>query len=221
MKTGQVISTIEFPGLGEDQSAHLQARLSSLRDNVPSVDSNQMRVVLRREWGDRCEQVLASIESEPGADASIGQSYRGAKLRSSRACASKTLPQSPMGRAGSGTCPAPPASGMARCCFCTCARRLGGWRPNEPRRLAPEDLWRSTELLRDPDRRDDAAQLRRMNLPPEALLLRRTEGLLFQTAAMLRASAPWRSLMRGLTEGGEPVGELGTNTPTGSRRQRS
>src|SRR5665648_796321 len=38
MKAGQVLSTVEFPGLEPDQSAHLQARLASLRDNVPAVD---------------------------------------------------------------------------------------------------------------------------------------------------------------------------------------
>ena len=35
------------------------------------------------------------------------------------------------------------------------------------------------------------------------------EGLLFQTAVMLRASAPWGALLRELTDGGEPVDELG------------
>ena len=33
-----------------------------------------------------------------------------------------------------------------------------------------------------------------MTLPPEALLLRRMEGLLFQVAATLRAEAPWGAL---------------------------
>ena len=80
---------------------------------------------------------------------------------------------------------------------------------DEPLRLAPDDLWRTTDLLRDEAGREYVAQLRRMTLPPEALLLRRMEGLLFQTAAMLRASAPWGPLLRELTEGGEPVGELG------------
>ena len=48
-----------------------------------------------------------------------------------------------------------------------------------------------------------------MTLPPEALLLRRMEGLLFQTASMLRASAPWGALFAELLEGAEPVGQLG------------
>src|SRR5213083_2589108 len=37
MKAGQVLSTVEFPGLDEDQSAHLKQRLASLRDDVPAV----------------------------------------------------------------------------------------------------------------------------------------------------------------------------------------
>jgi hypothetical protein len=48
-----------------------------------------------------------------------------------------------------------------------------------------------------------------MTLPPEALLLRRMEGLLFQVASTLRAEARWGALLGELIEGGEPVGELG------------
>src|SRR3954469_3175645 len=35
MEAGQVLATVEFPGLDEDQSAYLQSRLASLRDSVP------------------------------------------------------------------------------------------------------------------------------------------------------------------------------------------
>ena len=51
MKAGQVLSTVEFPGLDADQSAHLQARLASLRDNVPAVGWKQMRKVLSERVG--------------------------------------------------------------------------------------------------------------------------------------------------------------------------
>jgi hypothetical protein len=69
-------------------------------------------------------------------------------------------------------------------------------------------------------------QMRRMTLPPEALLLRRMEGLLFQIAATVRAEASWGPLLRELIEGGPPVGELGrqqaewldTRGQTGERR---
>src|SRR4051812_7343503 len=54
-----------------------------------------------------------------------------------------------------------------------------------------------------------------MTLPPEALLLRRMEGLLFQTAAIMRACAPWGRLLRELIEGGEPVGEAASTARLG------
>ena len=52
-------------------------------------------------------------------------------------------------------------------------------------------------------------QMRRMTVPPEALLLRRMEGLLFQIASTVRAQAPWGPLLRELVEGGPVVGQLG------------
>src|SRR3954447_17436857 len=77
MKAGQVLSTVEFPGLDEDQSAYLQARLASLRDNVPAVSWKDMRRVLSGDWGEQPERLLADIDTEPAAAASIGQVYRG------------------------------------------------------------------------------------------------------------------------------------------------
>src|SRR4051794_12053420 len=77
MKAGQVLSTVEFPGLDEDQSEYLQSRLASLRDNVPPVSWKDMRKVLASDWGEKPEQVLAHIDEEPAAAASIGQVYRG------------------------------------------------------------------------------------------------------------------------------------------------
>ena len=76
-------------------------------------------------------------------------------------------------------------------------------------RLAPEDIWRGSESLRGQRNGEVVQQMRRMTLPPEALLLRRMEGVLFQVAATLRAQAPWGRLLRELVEAGEPVGELG------------
>src|SRR5689334_5454414 len=77
MKAGQVLSTVEFPGLDSDQAAHLQERLASLRDDVPAVSWKEMRRVLATEWGDDPERVLDTIDTEPAAAASIGQVYRG------------------------------------------------------------------------------------------------------------------------------------------------
>jgi predicted unusual protein kinase regulating ubiquinone biosynthesis (AarF/ABC1/UbiB family) len=70
-------------------------------------------------------------------------------------------------------------------------------------------MWRSTELLRDEAGREYVAQLRRMTLPPEALLVRRMEGLLFQNGGDAPAEGSLGSLMRELTEGDAPVDELG------------
>jgi predicted unusual protein kinase regulating ubiquinone biosynthesis (AarF/ABC1/UbiB family) len=381
MKAGQVLSTVEFPGLDEDQSAYLQARLASLRDNVPAVSWKDMRMVLSREWGEQPERVLAHIDAEPAAAASIGQVYRG-RMSDGREVAVKVqypgiaesveadmrnlLLLSPLlrqlvprldvkdllaelreriveecdyeleasnhrrverfwRRHPSVLVPAVDSELSTRRVLVTewvdgisfdevtrepdevrdryaqivyrffyvTALNLGvalgdphpgnyllcddgrvafvdfgmmrrlppgylereavvargvreadeatvvagmrelGYLPGEPSewdgellldymrsvswwlyaeeplRLAPEDLWRSSDLLRDEDTRSQIAQLRRMTLPPEALLLRRMEGLLFQTAATLRACAPWGRLLRELIEGGEPVGELG------------
>jgi predicted unusual protein kinase regulating ubiquinone biosynthesis (AarF/ABC1/UbiB family) len=381
MKAGQVLSTVEFPGLDEDQSAHLQARLSSLRDDVPAVGWKQMRGVLVREWGQPPERVLAEIDTEPAAAASIGQVYRGRTQQGREVAVKVQYPAiadsveadmrnlsllSPLlgqlmpglevkqvlaelreriieecdyeleasthrqierywrghpfilvpavdtelsrrrvlvtdwidgmsfdqvsrepdpvrdryaeivyrffyGTAtglgfglgdphpgnyllGSDGCVGFFDFGMMRrlppgylqreariargirerdAAAVTGGMRALGYLPgapsdwddelllealreaawwqntDEPLRLTPEDLWHSTDLLRDERGREYVAQLRRMSLPPEALLVRRMEGLLFQTAAMLRARAPWGLLMRELTEAGDPVGELG------------
>ena len=391
MKAGQVLSTVEFPGLDEDQSEYLQSRLASLRDSVPAVSWKDMRKVLASDWGEQPEKVLAHIDSEPAAAASIGQVYRG-RTEEGREVAIKVqypgiaesveadmrnlLLLSPLLRqlvpglevkdllaelreriveecdyeleAGNhrrvarfwrghpfvlvpavdtelstrrvlvtdwvdgigfdevtkqpdevrdryaqivyrffyGTaldlgvalgdphpgnyllCPdgrvafldfgmmrrLPPgylereaiiARGVREADEETVVegmRELGylpgepsewdgellldymrgvSWwlHAEEPLRLAPEDLWRGSELLRD-EERDHIAQLKRMTLPPEALLLRRMEGLLFQTAAIMRACAPWGRLLRELIEGGEPVGELGREHAQWLKRRR-
>ena len=89
-------------------------------------------------------------------------------------------------------------------------RQISWWlEAQEPVRLAPEDLWRSSERLREPGGDELIEQMRRMTLPPEALLLRRMEGLLFQFVSSLRAKAPWGALFRELVEGAEPATELG------------
>jgi predicted unusual protein kinase regulating ubiquinone biosynthesis (AarF/ABC1/UbiB family) len=73
MKAGQVLSTIEFPGLEPDQAAYLQRRLASLRDNVPAVRWRDMRRVLAADWNADPEDVLVRIDRQPAAAASIGQ----------------------------------------------------------------------------------------------------------------------------------------------------
>ncbi len=89
-------------------------------------------------------------------------------------------------------------------------RAISWWLDSdEPTRLSPEDMWKGTESLRE-DGGELMRELRRMTLPPEALLLRRMEGLLFQIASTVRAAVPWGPLLRELIEGDEPIGELGT-----------
>jgi predicted unusual protein kinase regulating ubiquinone biosynthesis (AarF/ABC1/UbiB family) len=382
MKAGQVLSTIEFPGLDEDQSEYLQGRLASLRDSVPAVSWKDMRKVLASDWGEQPDRVLAEIDTEPAAAASIGQVYRG-RTEGGRDVAIKVqypgiaesveadmrnlLLLSPLlrqlvpglevkdllaelreriveecdyeleasnhrrverywrghpsvlvpavhtdlstrrvlvtdwvdgidfeevtrqsdelrdryaqivyrffyvtaldlgvalgdphpgnyllcddgrvafldfgmmrrlppgyiereaviargvresdeatvmeGMRELGYLPGEPSEWDSELLL-DYMRSVSWWMyAEEPLRLAPEDLWRGSEILRgDDDARGQLAQLKRMTLPPEALLLRRMEGLLFQTAAQLRACAPWGRLLRELIEGSEPVGELG------------
>ncbi len=381
MKAGQVLSTIEFPGLEPDQSEHLKRRLASLRDNVPAVGWDDMRGVLESEWGQAPERVLESIETEPAAAASIGQVYRGRSLdgsevaikvqypgiaeavvsdmrnlrmlspvlrrlmpglevkdvlaelaeRISEECdyeleaanhrrlarfwrrhpfirvpavdtslsrrlvlvtewvdgmnfeqvASepepvrdrfaeivyrffyvtaadlhvalgdphpgnyllsadgrvaffdfgmlRELPRDYLVREARvfaairesdadglvaamrdlGYLPGPSAEWDGALLLDHMSRAAWWFSGDQPLRLAPEDLWRGTESLRDETGDQIVEQMRRMTVPREALLLRRMEGLLFQIASTVRAEAPWGLLLKELIEGGPPVGELG------------
>jgi predicted unusual protein kinase regulating ubiquinone biosynthesis (AarF/ABC1/UbiB family) len=382
MKAGQVLSTIEFPGLDPDQNAHLQARLASLRDNVPAVGWHQMRRVLEQEWGVRPERSLAHIDSEPAAAASIGQVYRardsdgrelavkvqypgvaesvesdmrnlrlltpllrqlmpGLEVRDVLAeLRERTVEEcdyeleaanhrrvarfwrnhpavrvpavdtelshrrvlvtewvdgigfdavraqdDPVrdrfaeivyrffyetanhlglalgdphpgnyllcsdGRVGFfdfGMMRRLPAGYVRRegiiargvresderavvagmrelgylpgdegdwdgALLLAYMRQVSWWlQENGALRLGPDDLWRGTDELREAGvAGEHIAQLRRMTVPAEALLLRRMEGLLFQTAALVRACAPWGRLLEELIEGAEPATALG------------
>jgi predicted unusual protein kinase regulating ubiquinone biosynthesis (AarF/ABC1/UbiB family) len=380
MKAGQVLSTVEFPGLDPDQSEHLQRRLASLRDNVPAVEWDDMREVLAAEWGQQPEGVLERIDTEPAAAASIGQVYRArldgrevavkvqypgiaeavvSDMRNLRMLAPLLRRLMPglevddvlaeLAERVSEECdyeleaanhrrvarfwrrhpfirvpavdtslsrrrvlvtdwvdgmnfeqvaeqPEPvrdrfaeivyrffyvtasdlhialgdphpgnyllcedggvaffdfgmirelPREYLRREARVFAAIREGdaqalvaglrdlGYLPglsaewdgallleqmraaawwfidDRPRRLAPEDVWRGTESLRDGSGDQVMEQMRRMTLPPEALLLRRMEGLLFQIASTVRAEAAWGPLLRELIEGEPPIGELG------------
>jgi hypothetical protein len=72
------------------------------------------------------------------------------------------------------------------------------------RRITPayvtELMERSTAFLSD---------LRRMTLPPQALLIRRMEGLVFQTLGELRASADWAAIGAEYHAGEPPATPLG------------
>jgi predicted unusual protein kinase regulating ubiquinone biosynthesis (AarF/ABC1/UbiB family) len=379
MKAGQVLSTIEFPGLEPDQAAYLQGRLASLRDSVAPVGWGRMRKVLEAEWGEPVERVLAAIDEEPAAAASIGQVYRGRTREGAEVAIKVQYPGvaeavesdmrnlrllSPMLRrlipgvevkpllgelgeriaeecdyeleaanhgrlarywrghpfvrvpgvdgglssrrvlvsewvegigfdevsgqpdgvrdrfaeilyrffygtiTGLGLVLGDPHPGnyllcgdgrvaffdfgMLRRLPADYLRREGvvarairesdvpslleglaglGYLPGEAaewdgdlmlgymravswwleatERLEPGDLWRTAAPLRQASGGEQMRQLRRMTFPPEALLLRRMEGLLFQVATSVRARAPWGALMRELVEGADPVGPLG------------
>jgi predicted unusual protein kinase regulating ubiquinone biosynthesis (AarF/ABC1/UbiB family) len=381
MKAGQVLSTVEFPGLDPDQAEYLQGRLASLRDNVPAVGWEEMRGVLAEQWGEDPERVLASIDPEPAAAASIGQVHRAraedgrelaikiqypgiadavisdmrnlrllspllrrlmpgldvrvvlAELAQriseecdyeleasnhrrlarfwrrhpfvrvpavetalSRRCVLVTewvdgigfdrvaeqpdavrdrfaeivyrfyyvtaaelgvalgdphpgnyllcadgrvaffdfgmvreLPRDYLAREGEvlrairerdapalvaamrelGYLPGPSAE-WDGALLLDQMRAAGWWFVGDrPLRLSPETVWRGTESLREESGEQMVAQMRRMTLPPEALLLRRMEGLLFQIASTVRAEAAWGPLLGELIQGGPPVGALG------------
>ncbi len=381
MKAGQVLSTVEFPGLDADQAEYLQQRLASLRDNVPAVEWKQIRKVMEGEWGSPPEQVLAEIDPEPAAAASIGQVHRGRSLEGVEVAVKvqypgiaeavesdmrnlrlltpvlrrlmpglevkdvlaelaervieecdyefeaanhrriarfwrghpfvrvpmvdttlsrrrvlvsewvdgvgfeqvaelsdpvrdryteivyrffyanaaeldialgdphpgnyllcddervaffdfgmiRELPREYLRREGRvlAAIRDSDATGLVE------AMRELGYLPglsvewdaavildgmreaawwflgSEPLRLSPDDLWRGSESFRDGSGAEAYEQMRRMTLPPEALLLRRMEGLLFQIASVMRAEADWGALLRELVEGGEPATELG------------
>jgi hypothetical protein len=52
--------------------------------------------------------------------------------------------------------------------------------------------------------------LRRMTLPPQALLIRRMEGLVFQTLGEVRASADWAAIGAEYHAGAAPATALGS-----------
>ena len=76
MKVGQVLSTIEFPGMEAEGAERIQRRLAELRDSAPSVPWNRLEKLMAAEWGEPVKHVLADIEHEAMAAASIGQVHR-------------------------------------------------------------------------------------------------------------------------------------------------
>ncbi|MEA2123740.1 MAG: hypothetical protein QOI80_522, partial [Solirubrobacteraceae bacterium] len=76
MKVGQVLSTIEFPGMEEEGADRIQRRMAELRDSAPSVPWPRLEKLMAVEWGEPVKNVLADIEPEAMAAASIGQVHR-------------------------------------------------------------------------------------------------------------------------------------------------
>ncbi len=76
MKLGQVISMIELDGLPDEQRDRLQAKLASLRDNVPSVPFRKLERLMEQELGAPLKRMFSEFEEQAFAAASIGQVHR-------------------------------------------------------------------------------------------------------------------------------------------------
>ena len=76
MKIGQVLSTLELPGLSEEGQAEFRAALADLRDNAPKFDWEDIRSVIEEDLGGEVSELFASFETEAFAAASIGQVHR-------------------------------------------------------------------------------------------------------------------------------------------------
>ncbi len=88
------------------------------------------------------------------------------------------------------------------------------------KRITPEYVREVTELGSSP-RSPYFKQMRHMTLPPEALLVRRMEGLVFAVLGELRAGADWHAIGQEYWGEGEPSTELGkidAEWRSGSRR---
>jgi predicted unusual protein kinase regulating ubiquinone biosynthesis (AarF/ABC1/UbiB family) len=77
MKLGQVLASVDFPNLEPEDRDRLRGKLAALRDQAPRVSFGQMEKLMAAEWGARPSRVLAELDTEAAAAASIGQVYRG------------------------------------------------------------------------------------------------------------------------------------------------
>lgn len=76
MKIGQVLSTVELPGLSEEGQAEFRAALAELRDNAPKFDYEDIRRVIEEDLGGSVSDHFAHFEEQAFAAASIGQVHR-------------------------------------------------------------------------------------------------------------------------------------------------
>lgn len=76
MKLGQVLSTIDFTGIPEDQREEFKETLASLRDDVPPLPFDAVCQLIEEELERPVEDAFASFEEEAFAAASIGQVHR-------------------------------------------------------------------------------------------------------------------------------------------------
>jgi predicted unusual protein kinase regulating ubiquinone biosynthesis (AarF/ABC1/UbiB family) len=76
MKVGQVLSTVDFTALPEEERERFKQTLASLRDDVPPLPFRAVEKLLREELGTSPSDVFAHFEEEAFAAASIGQVHR-------------------------------------------------------------------------------------------------------------------------------------------------
>jgi predicted unusual protein kinase regulating ubiquinone biosynthesis (AarF/ABC1/UbiB family) len=76
MKVGQMISIVEFGGIGEDEQDELQRKLAALRDDVPPVPFADLERLMRQEFGGPLQRVFSEFDERAFAAASIGQVHR-------------------------------------------------------------------------------------------------------------------------------------------------
>ena len=124
-----------------------------------------------------------------------------------RAVEPATPPPSTRGMAALGYLPDPATFEPDR--LLEALRLAGEWyfEPG-PRRITPAYVSDLMERGSSP-RSEYLDDLRRMSLPPQALLIRRMEGLVFSTLGELRARADWAALGREYHAGAEPSTPLG------------
>jgi predicted unusual protein kinase regulating ubiquinone biosynthesis (AarF/ABC1/UbiB family) len=76
MKVGQVLSTVDFAAIPEDERERFKETLSSLRDQVPPMSFKRIEKLIREELGGPVSEFFGDFEEEAFAAASIGQVHR-------------------------------------------------------------------------------------------------------------------------------------------------